>query len=221
MAPNPTISRVSVADQVYDNLRAAILSGEISQGSRIVELQIAKSLGTSRAPVREAIARLLQAGLVETRPHHGPSVIQMSYAQVAKLYRLRVAVECAAIQEIARQSPYPAVDALAGWVDRMTELAHQPRETAFRLFVEADLRFHETLWALAQNEYIERVAMQLGDQVQMALAVDNARADDLQAIAAGHVPLLDAIAARDIPRAIQLMEYHLRFPDKSPQDAEA
>jgi hypothetical protein len=53
----------------------------------------------------------------------------------------------------------------------------------------------------------------------MALAVDNARAADLEAIAAGHVPLLEAIAARDIPTAMRLMEYHLRFPDKSLADS--
>ncbi len=214
MAPNPVISRVSVVDQVYDSLRHSILSGDIPQGSRIVELQIARSLGTSRAPVREAINRLLQAGLVETRPHHGPSVIQMTYPQVAKLYRLRAAVECAVIEEIARQSPQPDMQALASWIDRMSELARQPRETAFRAFVEADLRFHETLWAMSQNEYIERVAMQIGDQVQMALAVDNARSADLAAIAAGHIPLYEAIAARDVTQATRLMEFHLRFPDK-------
>jgi DNA-binding GntR family transcriptional regulator len=216
MTPNPTISRVSVVDQVYDNLRAAIVSGEIPQGSRIVELQIAKSLGTSRAPVREAINRLMQAGLVESRPHHGPSVIQMSYEQVIKLYRLRVAVECAALEEIGRQSPQPPLDELAQWAGRMTELARQPRAEAFRLFVEADLRFHQTLWAMSRNEYIERVAIQIGDHVQIALAVDNARSDDLDRIAAGHYPLIEAIAAGNTQAATQMMEYHLRFPDKMP-----
>ena len=207
------ISRISVVDQVYDNLRAAILSGEIAQGSRIVELQIARSLGTSRAPVREAVSRLLQAGLVETRPHHGPSVIQMTYPQVAKLYRLRVAVECAAIQEVIRQPLPPELDELQAWVDRMASLARQPRETAFRPFVEADLRFHQTLWAMSENDYIERVATQIGDHVQMALAVDNARSDDLERIAAGHIPLVDAIARQDAGAATDLMRLHLQFPE--------
>jgi DNA-binding GntR family transcriptional regulator len=218
MTPKTPISRISVVDQVYDNLRAAILSGEIPQGSRIVELQIAKSLGTSRAPVREAINRLLQAGLVESRPHHGPSVIEMSHEQVIKLYRIRVAVECAAIQEIARLSPQPPMDELAQWVGRMTELASQPRETALLPFVEAHLGFHKTLWAMSKNEYIERVAMQLGDQVQMALAVDNGRTEDLERIAADHIPLLKAIAARDTQAAMQMMEQHVQFSDMKPRE---
>lgn len=218
MTPKSTLSRITVVDQVYENLRAAILSGEIPQGSRIVELQIAKSLGTSTAPVREAVNRLLQAGLVESRPHHGSSVIQMSSGQVVKLYRIRLAVECAAIQEIARQSPQPPVEELAHWVRRMTELAREPRETAFRLFVDAHLSFHKTLWAMSNNEFLERVAMQIGDQVQMALAVDNGRSEDLERIAADHIPLLEAIAARDTKAAMQLMEHHVKFSDMTPRE---
>src|SRR5947209_5820096 len=95
----------------------------------------------------------------------------------------------------------------------MASLARQPRETAFRPFVEADLRFHQTLWTMSKNEYIERVAAQIGDHVQMALTVDNARSGDLERIAAGHIPLVDAIARQDAAAATDLMRFHLQFPE--------
>ena len=210
MVPSSPIRREPVADQVYENLRAAILSGEIAQGSRIIELQVAKAMGTSRAPVREAVARLLQAGLVETRPHHGPSVITMTPEQAIKLYKLRSAVECVAVEEVASQAQ-PGLSSLSDGIERMRSLARLPRADGFRPFVEADLQFHQAIWAMSDNEYIRRVAALIGDQVQMALAVDDARSDDLAVIADRHVPILDAIARQDVRRAVRLMKDHLTF----------
>ena len=211
MTRKSAINRTSVADQVFEKLHGAILSGEIQQGSRIVEVQIAKSLGTSRAPVREAVSRLMAAGLVENRAGHGPSVTQMTLEHVSKVYRIRVAVERAALEEIGRQPSPPSVEALRKLVSRMTELARQPRDKAFLAFVETHMEFHKTLWAMSNNEYIEKVANQIGDLVQLALTVDNARIKDLQRIAADHVPLVDAIAADDMPLAIALMEEHAQL----------
>ena len=82
------IQRHSVADQVYFDLRNRILSGQIAQGERIVEASIAKSLGISRAPIREAVNRLTEAGLLESRTHYGTSVIQMS-TEIGRNTRLR------------------------------------------------------------------------------------------------------------------------------------
>ncbi|MGI4798772.1 MAG: GntR family transcriptional regulator [Janthinobacterium lividum] len=204
-----------MVDLVYDKLRAAILSGDMAQGSRIVELQVARELGTSRAPVREAVNRLLQAGLVETRAHHGPSVITMTSEQAIKLYKLRSAVECAAIEEVASR-PQPKLPDLSECIERMRKLARLPRGKGFRLFVEEDLRFHQALWAMSDNEYIRHVANLIGDQVQMALVVDDARSEDLAVIAENHVPIVDAIADGDVCRAVQVMREHLTFdrPDR-------
>lgn len=206
----PPIRRESVVDQVYDHLRASILDGRLAQGSRIVESQVAKALGTSRAPVREAINRLLQAGLVETRAHHGPSVITMTQEQAVKLYKLRSAVECAVVEEVAAK-PQPGLSKLSDCIERMRELARLPAGTALRSFVEADLRFHQTLWAMSDNQYIRRVATLIGDQVQMALTMDDARSEDLAVTAKTHVPIVEAIAQTDVRRAVRLMRHHLTF----------
>ena len=206
----PAIHRQSVVDQVYESLRSSILSGELAQGSRIVEAQAAKVLGTSRAPVREAINRLLQAGLVETRPHHGPSVVTMTATQAGQLYRLRSAIECAAIEEMLAR-PASNLSELAACIDRMRKIAKHPHTTALRSFVEADLQFHQTIWALSGNEYTCRVAALVADQVLMALALDDSRSPDLAVIADNHQPIFDALVDRDIPRATELMRAHLTF----------
>ena len=204
------IHRQSVVDQVYETLRGAILSGEMAQGSRIVEAQVAKALGTSRAPVREAINRLLQAGLVETRAHHGPSVITMTAAQAAQLYRLRSAVECAAIEEVVAR-PASGFPELNTCIDRMRKLAARPRGVALRPFVEADLQFHQTIWVLSGNEYVVRMAGLIADQVLLALALDDSRSADLAVIAENHQPILEALVDRDADRAVRLMRTHLTF----------
>ena len=92
VAINAQIDRLSVAEQVYDHVRSAILKGDIPQGTRVVEAQIAKNLKISRAPVREAVNRLLQDGLLESKTHYGPSVVQMTPEKIRYLYDLRAAI---------------------------------------------------------------------------------------------------------------------------------
>ena len=75
-------------------MAGSILCGRRPRGSRVVQVHIAKSLGTSRASVREAVNRLVQAGIRETRPHHGHTVVQMTVEKALKLYDIRVAIEC-------------------------------------------------------------------------------------------------------------------------------
>ena len=89
MAFGAGIDRRSVADQTYQHLRAAILSGEIPQGARLMSSVFAICASITRAPVREAVNRLLQEGLLESRTHHGPLVIQMTPEKIRWLYDLR------------------------------------------------------------------------------------------------------------------------------------
>lgn len=201
-----TIQRNTVADQVYADLRNRILSGEIEQGERIVEAALAKSLGISRAPVREAVNRLTEAGLLESRTHFSTTVLQMTPEKVRQLYAVRVAVETLAIREVVRRHRPEDIDLLKGLIKEMRTQAEAKDVPGL---VEAELAFHEALWKMAENPYLDRVAGLLFDHMRLALTVDNAGYPDLMDVALEHEPLLEAIASGDPDKAAQALSTHI------------
>lgn len=201
-----TIQRNTVADQVYADLRGRILSGEIPQGERIVEAALAKSLGISRAPVREAVNRLTEAGLLESRTHFSTTVLQMTPEKVRQLYAVRVAVETLAIREVVRRHRPEDIDLLKGLIKEMMARAKAKDVPGL---VEAELAFHEALWKMAANPYVDRVAGLLFDHMRLALTVDNAGYSDLMDVAREHEPLLAAITGGDPDKAAQALSAHI------------
>ena len=200
------IDRFSVAEQVYEHLRNAIVSGQIAQGERVVELQIARSLRTSRAPVREAVNRLLQDGLLESRTHFGPSVIQMTLSKMRYLYDLRVAIETLAVRYLTASRNEVDFKPLRALIE---EMRHAARKGDVMAVVEAELRFHETMCELGGNPYVSRAARMIDGQLRMALAVDNANYEDLADVAAEHEPVLAAIESGDAIRATAILTTHI------------
>lgn len=205
--PNPAvIQRHSVASQVYLDLRSKILTGEIPQGERIVESTIARTLNISRAPVREAVNRLTEAGLLENRTHYGPSVIQMEMAAIRELYAVRIALETLAIRTVAVKHSNEDIAALRGLVAEMAERADAGDLVGV---VEKELEFHEAILHMSGNPYIVKVATMLFDHLRLALTVDNAGYGSLDEVVREHEPLIEAIVARDPERAAKEVETHI------------
>jgi DNA-binding GntR family transcriptional regulator len=200
------IDRRSVADQTYQYLRAAILNGEIPQGARVIEAQIAKALDISRAPVREAVNRLLQEGLLETRTHHGPSVIRMTPEKIRWLYDLRAAIEALAIGDVVRQGDKVDITPLRAAVAQMKRFAAK-KDLAH--LVQTELDFHRSLCQLAGNPYIIQVSNIIDGQVRMALTIDNANYPNLKDVADEHEPIIAAIEAGDADSASAHMTAHI------------
>ena len=87
----------NVADRVTVELREAIFSGDLAPGERLVERKLAERLGTSHIPVREALTRLTQEGLVERLPHRGARVAALTSRDIAEISRLRTPPELFAL----------------------------------------------------------------------------------------------------------------------------
>ena len=82
-----------LSEEAYDVLRAAILSGRLPPGARLVEADIARQMATSRSPVREAVRKLEREGMVEYKPRRGTVVVGLSRDDVADAYQLRAHLE--------------------------------------------------------------------------------------------------------------------------------
>jgi DNA-binding GntR family transcriptional regulator len=200
------IQRHSVANQVYFDLRSRILSGQLPQGERLVEATIARSLGISRAPVREAVNRLMEAGLLENRTHFGPSVVQMSTEKIRELYAVRNSIESLAIQSVTKRHSKEDIAELRRLIKVMSDRAEENDLTGV---VEADLVFHEALWRMADNPYIQKIAGLLFDHMRLALTIDNAAYGNLVDVAREHEPLVEAIETGDPDKATDALTRHI------------
>lgn len=200
----PQAERRRLADIAHDEIRARIVSGEYPMGSRLNEAQLSTELGTSRAPVREAIRRLAEGGLAVERPHQGAIVREFDARALVDLYNVRASLERTVIRlvvrrgldttELRRLVGAMATAAQAGAHD---EVAHH------------ELEFHAVLCSAAGNDILTNVFRGLEGQVLMALALDDSAYLDLGEVAREHEPLIDAIEARDEQTAARLMEEHI------------
>jgi DNA-binding GntR family transcriptional regulator len=142
------LPRGVLADQVRERLLEGILSGAYAPDSRIVETQVARELGTSQAPVREALRGLEAIGVVELLPFRGARVRRPTRRELLEAYAVRSALEALGARLAVPRLTDADLDELGGLVETMQAAAH---DGDGRGVAEADARFHGRLVAIADN----------------------------------------------------------------------
>jgi DNA-binding GntR family transcriptional regulator len=201
LAPAAVDSLVQVA---YDAIRESILDGRFAMGEHIIEKRVSEDLDTSRAPVREALRRLQQEGLVVEKPRRGTFVREISGADFVDIYNVRIAIECAAAQLIVRRRP--PLKSVERLVAKMEQAAGRGQVGKT---VDLELQVHQHLCDIAGNQYLAGVFRSLAGPVRMALGLDDAAYADLEQVAAEYRPLLDALGSDDPERAARAMHHHI------------
>ncbi|GAA2889649.1 GntR family transcriptional regulator [Streptomyces mexicanus] len=190
------------SERVTRQLRDEILDGVRRPGSRLVERELAESLGVSRLPVREALKTLVSEGLVTPRPRTWAVVREFTASDVADLDEVRAALEPLAFRLAAQRHTRAGLEQLRAALD--TELAAARAGDAVRAR-RAAADFHQTVTALAANELLTELERVLRSRLRWLLS----QHDDLLGIAREHQTLYDAIAARDVDHIETLVRDHL------------
>jgi DNA-binding GntR family transcriptional regulator len=198
------LSRSVLADQVKERLLEGILSGRYAPDSRIVETQVARELGTSQAPVREALRGLEALGVVEILPFRGARVRRPTRRELLEAYVVRASLEGLA----ARLAVPRLTDAdLAGITACMDEMrAAAAAEDGHRV-AEADARFHGMIVELADNETLLKLwrSLEPFSRTYITLVVPGA---DPHWSADLHLPILAALERRDAEAVVAALERH-------------
>jgi DNA-binding GntR family transcriptional regulator len=160
---------MSYVRQAYRTIKAYILENRYPPGHQVLEQQLADDMGMSRTPVREALIRLQDEGLVELIPRRGMRVVPLSPEDMREIYEVLTALEVAAVELAARRTLTdkdlaPLGDALQAME---TRLAADDLDG----WALADARFHNALINLAGNKRLASLAATLGDQVHRARMV--------------------------------------------------
>ena len=187
------ISRTVLREQVKDFLLQQIFSGELEPGARLVETRIAQELGTSQAPVREALRDLELLRLVESEPFRGSRVRVFDEEEMIQVYPVR-----AALEELAARL---ATVNLAGDVSLLEIEFDAMREAAkagdTRSLAEHDIAFHRVIVEAAENAVLEQCWISLGVESRIMITLYGVYMDPAQA-AERHISLIEAIGSGNV-----------------------
>jgi DNA-binding GntR family transcriptional regulator len=220
MVVERVLARSVLADQVKDRILEGILGGAYPPDSRIVETQIARELGTSQAPVREALRGLEALGVVEITPFRGARVRRPSRREIIEAYAVRSVLEALAARLAVPRLGDAEVAELAAQVELMQAAA---RSGDGHLLAQADARFHGRIVEIADNGTLERAwrTLEPFSRTYLTLALPGA---DPKWSADLHRPIMAALRARDADAVVAALEGHFdevrenmarRWPDES------
>ena len=204
MTQAPATSRSVLSDQVKDHLLEAILDGRYPPGDRIVETRVARELGTSQAPVREALRDLGALGVVEIAAFRGARVRRPSADELLEAFVVRSELESLGARLALPRLGEADLDELAGYIEEMQRAA-----VAGDSYAEAaaDAGFHGRIMELAGNRTLMRVwrTLEPFSRTYITIAVPGA---DRHRIADLHQPLLDALRSGDAERTAEAIHRH-------------
>lgn len=204
MAGEVSLSRMVLSDQVKDRLLQAILDGRYPPGARIVETHVARELGTSQAPVREALRDLEALGLVETAAFRGARVRHPSAEELLEAFVVRAQLESLAARLAVERMTDRNVDQLAGYLGEMRRAARAGDAHAEAV---ADALFHGRIVEISGNTTLKRVWQRLEPFSRTYITLVSPGADRHR-IADLHQPILDALRVRDERRAADALNHH-------------
>jgi DNA-binding GntR family transcriptional regulator len=192
-------------ERVKDVILQRIVSGEYPPGSRLVETRIAQELGVSQAPVREALRDLEQLGCIVHEPFRGCSVRAFSADELLEAFPVRAALEALAARLAAERISEQELLRLAELLETMRAAARRGDAHGQS---QANASFHATIVRAARNVTLERQWALLEPFSRTFLTVSQSGLD-LLALSERHIPILDALRARDPDAAADAMHRHL------------
>ena len=202
-----------LGDIVYQNLVNAIASGRLADGTKLFEDQIAKQMGVSKTPVREALRHLEKAGFVEADLHHTPLVRRLTREDIDEIYRLREYLESLAVHLVAADPARHGAADLAMIQSAMEERFSGGAAVDVSASVEYNQKFHRALVAASGSPRLQAIMDSLWVQVLRLsfLSHRTYRLPGKQARAiAEHRAILEAIQRGDAVRGEILMREHVR-----------
>jgi DNA-binding GntR family transcriptional regulator len=203
---------IPLAKMAHEILRDSILHGQLRPGEVHNEKTLAKDLGISRTPVREALLELSAQGLVTFLPRKGVMIKHFARKDVEEIFELRKVIELAAIEKVAKAYPACDLSKLKKHIEDQKKAALKKNYTAF---MKADRSFHATLCELANNQRLVQILENVRDLVHfMGMQGLNTKGR-AEVVIREHERVLEAVADGGPVKARKAMEDHLNVSEKA------
>jgi len=204
--------RKSLGQHVFENLKKAIITGDIPPGGRLIESRLAETLGISRTPVREAIHKLEREGYLGKLPKGGFSVLGLSREDVIETFGIRSVLESYAARLAAEKHQKAELKPLE---NKIADYQAHLDKKDFDALPDINTEFHDLLYALSRSPRLIKMINDLRDQIyrfrQMIL-----KDETLAKVSnADHKDMLEKIRSRDADGVERLVREHLKRGQKA------
>lgn len=196
----------TIAKDTYERLREEIVEGLVGAGAPLVEAAIAARFGISRTPVREALRRLEQDGLVQ-RGNRGMEVRSRSPEEILEIYGVRILLEGLAAKSAAESATPLDMASLNERHRQMAKLGTKPGDN--KAMALTNRRFHEALWTASHNRTLFDLLVRLNSHLSRYPATTLSHPGRWERVLAEHEELLDTIRNHEVDRAQKLAEEHM------------
>ena len=191
------------SEQIFHALAQRISMNELAPGERLLEQPLSREFGVSRTPLREALMRLEQAGLIERQEPRGYAVRALNLARIDQIYTVRMVLEELAVALAAAAVDTPAFEELIAAARAATERADDEGDPELR---EA---FHEQLASLSGNDELLRLLKDLDLRIYACRRLDAQVPERARAAQHEHLEILELLARGDSDAAQRAMREHI------------
>lgn len=186
-----------LSDFVVSYIKNSILNGTLKQGDRIIESKLSKTLGISRAPLREGLKELEKMGIVTSYPRKGKYITKYDNEDIKEIFDIRLLLENNII-DILIDNNYikeKNYDHLEKIIKNMEEIAksQKSKEEKTLLINEKDMEFHQYIWSLSKSNRRKIILDGIFFQLRMAMLFDTNLTDDLLKTATDHYSIIEGL----------------------------
>lgn len=199
-------STKSLEEKVYLALEDAILSGEYKRGDALTEMSLCKKLGVSRTPVRSALHRLSEEGLIEVAPNRGAIVVGMNDEDLADIYKIRIRLEGLASSMAAERMSDEEKRALAETVE-LSEFYLGKGDV--EKLKELDTSFHIIIYKASGSRTLSKILSELHRNIRSYRKLSLTVPGRLEKSIEEHKEILEAIQSGDAKRADEITSRHI------------
>ena len=202
-----TMETVTLSDQVKSHLLAMMTTGQLRPGDRVNEAELARRLGISRNPIREAVSQLAGRGYLLALPRRGHCMRKLRVEDVNDVFSFRICVETFAIrQAMPRMTPDELAE-LEGILAQMIAAAESEQISEVH---RLDFMLHRRLCEMSGNRQTLRALERIETEVSLLVASVDLEHETLMQTALIHQPIVEAVCSGDTEAAAAMIEQHIR-----------
>lgn len=200
-----SIRKEKFSNQACKYIQDKIISGELKSGERLIETKVAKELGVSQSPVREALRELEVMGLVEIKPYSGCFVLPINETKLQQIYSLRSLLECFAAREGIANITESELDTMAESLEQMKIAAETEDKAELSRY---DVLFHSMIVESAKNEILEKMWKLVGAAQWTSVTIGVH--ENMDYFPESHLRLLELAKAKDVDGMVTELENHFQ-----------
>ena len=203
-----TVDSTNIRDQTYDIIKNMIILREIEPGKKINEEHIAKEIQVSRTPIREALCRLENEGIVKIIPRRGAFVSDLTETNVREILLIREVLEGLVVRLAVENMDEETLEKLGKAIKKVSALPEDDRDLIN--YTRSEVDFHAILLSVSNNQMLKNMMEMVNAHLQIIRLRTVVIPERAQRTVKEHQQILEAIENRDATSAEELMREHIR-----------